>query len=157
QFMGSAMGNAGVPFQNFESTEPGHPVIWRNVNNGAPGAPGVPPDHVIVTTGDGGPNPSQFPAFRQALEAAHDMAHGYIGGSLGNPHFSFHDPFVFLLHSNVDRLLTMWQIAPGQPWRLDPNQMYGTDGSTPSITGDLQPWAGDFGTGVPPLRPWAPP
>src|ERR1700694_725027 len=39
QFMGSAQGNAGAPFQNFESTEGGgHPLIWRNVANGA-----VPP------------------------------------------------------------------------------------------------------------------
>src|SRR5439155_851174 len=32
----------------------------------------------------------------------------------------------------------------------------GTDGNAPSITADLQPWAGDVGTGVPPLSPWVP-
>lgn len=154
QFMGNASGNAGPPLQNFESTEPGHAFVWRNV---APGAPGVSPDTTTVAAGNGGANATQFPTFRQALENDHNTAHGYIGGSLGNSHFSFHDPFVFLLHSDVDRLLARWQLDPGHGWRLDPNQVYGSDGSASSITGLLQPWAGDVGTGEAPLRPWAPP
>src|SRR5947207_467900 len=31
QFMGSDQGDAGPPLQNFESTEPGHASIWRQV------------------------------------------------------------------------------------------------------------------------------
>ena len=36
-FMGQAHGDAGLPFQNFESTEGGaHKVIWRDLSPGAP-------------------------------------------------------------------------------------------------------------------------
>lgn len=51
-----------------------------------------------------------------SLHSAHDTAHGYIGGGIALEHYSFHDPFVFLLHSNVDRLLAAWQRVPGQGW-----------------------------------------
>jgi hypothetical protein len=149
EFMGSANGDAGFPLQNFESTEGGgHTKIWRNIT--AAGPPGVASDNTIVTTG--GAQASQFPQVRVAVENAHDTSHGYIGGSIGQPHFSFHDPFVFLLHSNVDRLWAKWQTKPGQAWRLDPNQVYGSDGNAAAITDNLQPWDGSTG-----LRPWAPP
>jgi hypothetical protein len=82
---------------------------------------------------------------------AHGLAHGYIGGNLGDPHISFRDPFVFLLHSNVDRLWATWQTQPGHPERLDPDQVYGSDGSDSSITAPLEPWAG---TSDWPVRPW---
>jgi Mg-chelatase subunit ChlD len=88
---------------------------------------------------------------------AHGMAHSYIGGTIGNPHTSFRDPFVFLLHSNVDRLWAMWQTQPGHLGRLDPNQVYGTDGTDPAINAPLQPWAGEANwttTGGWPVRPW---
>lgn len=88
---------------------------------------------------------------------AHGLAHSYIGGSIGNPHTSFRDPFVFLIHSNVDRLWAMWQTQAGHAERLDPNQVYGTDGSDPAITDPLQPWAGEANwttTGGWPVRPW---
>lgn len=72
-------------------------------------------------------NSTDFVAFDEAMEGAaglHNFAHGYIGGSIGDPHKSFRDPFVFLLHSNVDRLFTKWQLNPGHPERLDPMQVY---------------------------------
>jgi Common central domain of tyrosinase len=156
QFMGSAQGNAGAPFQNFESTEGGgHPLIWRNVANGAapPSAPPPAPDNTIVTTGDGAAQDQQFHQFDvNGLHPAHDFSHGYIGGSIAQEHYSFHDPFVFLLHSAVDRLLTKWQQSPGHPWRLDPAQMYGVDGASPTIVQNLEPWSGGSG-----LRPWTAP
>jgi Common central domain of tyrosinase len=153
QFMGSATGDAGFPLQNFESTEGGgHTHIWRNVNGGAPGAPGLASDNTVVTAGDAGPQAAQYQAFLQAVQGAHNTAHGYIGGSIGIQHFSFHDPFVFLIHSNQDRLWSQWQLAPGRAWRLDPNQVYGNDGTAPSIIANLEPWSGGSG-----LRPWAPP
>ena len=46
----------------------------------------------------------------------------------------------------------MWQNVGGQQWRLDPAQVYGKEGSHPSINENLEPWAGNSG-----LRPWAPP
>ena len=61
-----------------------------------------------------------FPSMRAVLEDMHNIAHGYIGGTLGDPHRSFRDPFVFLLHSNVDRLFALWQLQPGHAERLDP-------------------------------------
>jgi hypothetical protein len=50
-------------------------------------------------------------AFRLALEGAHNSIHGYIGGDIGAQHQAFEDPFVFLLHANVDRLFAMWQLT----------------------------------------------
>jgi hypothetical protein len=153
QFMGNASGDAGPPLQNFESTEGGgHTHVWRSVNGGIPGTPRVATDHEIVITGDDGVDADQFHLMRTALEVSHNNAHGYIGGSIGQQHYSFHDPFVFLLHSNVDRLWAMWQMAPGKAWRMDPALVYGTEGTAPSIIANLEPWSG--GT---PLRPWAPP
>jgi peptidoglycan hydrolase-like protein with peptidoglycan-binding domain len=148
-FMGQAHGDAGPPLQNFESTEFGHSVIWRDLS---PGAPPTAPDSAVVTNGDTAPQVDQFLQMNTAVQGAHNTAHGYIGGSIGFQHFSFHDPFVFFLHSNADRLLAMWQLAPGAGWRLDPDQVYGSAGNDASIVGNLEPWAGGEG-----LRPWAPP
>src|SRR5215212_7537669 len=154
QFMGSSQGDAGPPLQDFESTEPGHTHIWRQVagGNSSVTPPPVDSDNTIVTAGDTQPQGNQFDSMRQVLQNSHNNAHGYIGGSIGFQHFSFHDPFVFLLHSNVDRLWAMWQTAPGKGWRLDPAQVYGVQGTAASINADLEPWAGNSG-----LRPWAPP
>ena len=160
EFMGSANGDAGFPLQDFESTEGGgHLKVWRSVNGGAPGTPGSPSDNTIVTSADASAQANQYHDFwvndaghPNSLENTHDNAHGYIGGSIAKQHFSFHDPFVFLLHSVVDRLWSMWQLAAGKAWRLDPNQVYGAEGTAASIVADLEPWSGLSG-----LRPWAPP
>jgi len=140
-------------------------TLTRNKQAGAPpvgqsvGGNFWPPDNDMV-------NAATFQDFNNLMQGcemgtsnncAHGMARGYIGGTIGNPHTSFRDPFVFLLHSNVDRLWAMWQTQPGHPDRLDPNQVYGTDGSDPTITGPLQPWAGEANwtvTGGWPVRPW---
>ncbi|MGY2116640.1 hemopexin repeat-containing protein [Nocardia gipuzkoensis] len=152
EFMGSADGDAGMPFDEFESTEGGgHDLIWRNVK---PGLPPVPPDTSLVTAGDASPEADQYLQMSVALEEmAHNVAHDYIGGTIGQPHFSFHDPFVFLIHSNVDRLWAKWQSAPGRSWRWhDPERVYGRAGTDPLIVSHLEPWAGGRG-----LRPWAAP
>ncbi len=126
-FMGSATGDAGDPFIGWG--------LSRNLNGGNPGAPGVSADVTLYTTGDSLPSVDQYQAMRFALENAHDSIHGYIGGTIGNAHTAFEDPFVFLLHSNVDRLLAMWQTQPGREWRLDPNQVYGAESTTTGVTG----------------------
>jgi tyrosinase-like protein len=161
-FMGSASGRAGAPLDTLDNNgvfagsrdDTGNPAdppqeISRSV---APGAPGIPADATIVGAGNGLPQDEQWQAFRTAVEGAHNTSHGYIGGTIGNPHSAFEDPFVFLLHSNVDRLWASWQRAPGQAWRLDPNQVYGNESADPAILENMEPWAGLSG-----LRPWAPP
>ncbi len=122
-----------------------------------------------------------FPQMRSdtgGLELAHNNAHGYIGGNLGFAHISFRDPFVFLLHSNVDRIFASWQLQSGREWRLDPDGVYGDERDTkatgefpngrPGILTPLEPWAGlnphwegpkpdDPEKGAKAARPWAPP
>src|SRR5258708_1075467 len=149
--VGAAGGDAGTPYQDFETTEGGgHNFIWRNI---VAGAPVVASDQTIVGSGDGAAQGQQYAQFDNALEGAHNFIHaGYIRGTIGDAHFSFHDPFVFLLHSNSDRLWACWQRAPGHFWRLNPARVYGNQGTAPSIIANLEPWSGGSG-----LRPWAPP
>jgi hypothetical protein len=147
QFMGSDNGNAGPPFQDFESTEKTDPLgdgihdkIWRQVANGVPN---VDSDNTILA-------PPDFAGFNSLLQSSHNNAHGYIGGSLGDAHFSFHDPFVFLLHSNMDRLWAMWQVA--DPSRFEPGTAYSglSNQDSQNLDGLVEPWAGDTG-----LEPWS--
>lgn len=103
---------------------------------------------------DGNPIPEQYQwrLFRRALERAHNGAHGYIRGNIGTDHFAFEDPFVFLLHSNVDRLWASWQLQPEKVWRLNPDEVYGSESTDPRITEFMDPWAG-----IRPeqkMRPW---
>ena len=94
---------------------------------------------------------------RLKIEHVHNWAHNYIGGTIGDPHTSFRDPFVFLIHSNVDRLFAAWQLRKGKGEefvnRLDPEQVYGCEkdtvarGSTSpyiivGIRTMLSPWCG---------------
>jgi hypothetical protein len=142
-FMGSASGPAGPPLQDFPVT--------RSVGAGAPA---VPADDTLTAVGANAPEASQFQQFRLAIENAHDSAHGYIGGTIGAAHSAFEDPFVFLLHANVDRLLARWQRVPGRAWRLDPNRVYGAEETTTGVKGiltSMEPWAGGSN-----LRPWTP-
>lgn len=177
RFMGNSKGDAGKPFEDFISTEEDHNKVWRNVNgafggrNGAPLAfidtdlepmPIIPDDESILIAGDFLPSgevrpiEEQFHFFRRAVESAHNWAHTYLGGSISDPHFSFHDPFVFLLHSNVDRLWARWQTMPDKDWRLNPDQVYGNEFDPESeLSGNIEPWAGDEGERG--LIPWAPP
>jgi peptidoglycan hydrolase-like protein with peptidoglycan-binding domain len=161
-FMGSASGRAGPPLDGFDNggsfpgsrDDTGNPAdppreIRRNLD---PGAPQLDSDATILAADNGLPEGEQWFAIREAIEGAHNTAHGYIGGTIGNPHSSFEDPFVYLLHSNVDRLWAKWQREAGQEWRLDPTRVYGDEGTDPRILENLEPWAGGTGT-----RPWAPP
>ncbi|HEY9605199.1 MAG TPA: tyrosinase family protein [Allocoleopsis sp.] len=186
-FMGNAHGDAGEPWLSAGFYQPGatpfrsdnefdpnnNPfdppqTLTRNVQNGAPVT--AQQDANIV-------NAATFQDLDNLLTQAHNAAHGFIGGTIGNPHTSFRDPFVFLLHSNVDRLFAMWQRQPGHPERLNPSLVYGPDsnsqGSGDVQSGDpfwgilspMEPWAGSDAqtatTGivanVQATRPWAPP
>jgi Common central domain of tyrosinase len=159
-FMGSASGNsAGIPFQDFESTEGGgHNFIWRNL---AAGAPPIPSDATLLTSTD-------FTDFENNVHPVHDSIHStYLRGTIGGSHFSFHDPFVFLLHANLDRLWATWQRAVGHPERLDTtidpttgtSRAYGnilSDTGNPSNYFDelVMPWAGVTGIHTTDLEPW---
>lgn len=113
----------------------------------------------------------EYPDMRVMLEGNHNTAHNYIGGTIGDPHTSFRDPFVFLIHSNVDLLYATWQLQPEKEWRLDPDRIYGSESDTTTtgtypeahvgILSPLEPWAGVDAPGaeesVVETRPWAPP
>lgn len=107
------------PFRD-DTEKPAHAprIVTRQVSPGAP---------VTAAENTAAINAPDFVAFDDAIEGAdglHNRAHGFIGGSVGNPHTSFRDPFVYLLHSNVDRLFALWQLKAGHPERLDPAQIY---------------------------------
>ena len=70
--------------------------------------------------------------------------HGFV--NMGDRHISFRDPFVFLLHSNVDRLFARWQTNPDYPERLDPNRIYGPESNVGVLDSNVEPW--------PLTRPW---
>jgi len=162
-FMGNPNSDAGDPWLSAGFYVPGASP-YRSDNEFDPNNnPFDPPRDITRFVGTGAPNtPAQdaavvnaaaFPQMNSLLTAEHNGAHGFIGGTIGDPHTSFRDPFVFLLHSNVDRLFATWQRQPGQTWRLDPNQVYGTDTSTQG-SGDVQTGAPFWGI-LSPLEPWA--
>jgi hypothetical protein len=165
-FMGYGGANSqviGPPWQNASAP-------WRNDGFYVPGAnpdrdnsgnPADPPDAVNRSIA-GSPATAQddndvlaapdYPAMWARLKITHDAMHGFV--AMGGAHISFRDPFVFFLHSNVDRLYAMWQTAVGHPERLVPGTVYGTDGDSPSVLDDpILPWSGSPDT----VRPWAPP
>jgi len=133
---------------------------WTIVPSGTTGAVSWPTDDELINapTWDSFNNYMQGGELGTSNSEAHGLAHQYIGGDLADAHISFRDPFVFLLHSNVDRLWATWQLSPGHPERLDPEQVYGTQGNTIGrgnvedeseanhakwgILSPLEPWAG---------------
>jgi hypothetical protein len=96
-------------------------------------------------------NAPTYPAMRVLLEGVHNTMHNFV--NMGSEHTSFRDPFVFLLHSNVDRLFALWQTDPAHPERLDPNTVYGAEGGDVGLNSNIRPWSGVPAT----VRPWAPP
>jgi hypothetical protein len=84
------------------------------------------------------------------IEDIHNAMHGFV--NMGNQHTSFRDPFVFLLHSNVDRLFARWQTEPGHSDRLHPAGVYGVLSGTAVLNGEVEPWSGNSE-----IRPWAAP
>ena len=93
-----------------------------------------------------------FAQMRVLLERTRvDAQELYALATPSRAHLSFRDPFVFPLHANVDRLFAMWQAQEGQPWRLDPAQVYGADGPLLSSL-VVEPWAGRH---LATPRPWS--
>ena len=99
-------------------------------------------NNAIVNAGDY--RNSAATGMSNKLEDAHDAMHGFV--NMGGQHLSFRDPFVFLLHSNVDRLFARWQTNPSQPHyaekpdRLTPLTVYGLNG-VDILDELLEPWS----------------
>lgn len=187
-FMGSSSGSAGDPWLAAGVYDPdagtsGHPPnrdvtdnpvdpptdIRRTRAPFVPGSAPVPYD-VNNTRSDaiGTNNNAAYPQMRSDLELLHNQAHVYFANV--SPHNAFRDPFVFLIHSNVDRIFAQWQTDPAHPERLVPTTVYGSetnlDVPVPDLLGNTQiqnlshlvePWS----TGVQisenrPIRPWEP-
>ena len=181
-FMGSSSGPAGDPwlaggFYDPQAGSAGHALDRdatdnpvdppRNIPRTRPpivaGAPPAPYDITNQSDALGLNHGQDFPAFRVALENFHNLAHVYFGNV--SPHNAFRDPFVFLLHSNLDRIYAQWQTDPTHPERLNPNTVYGTESNldvqvpelgnvvTQNLTHLVEPWStgvGEFHA----IRPW---
>jgi hypothetical protein len=121
-------------------------------------------DEQLVRRGLDPSRTSQYEALWKAIYYDHGLAHRYIGGNIGGfgsgddvSHRSFEDPFVFLLHSNVERLWSSWQLnregfnAWEEPsWRIEPTRAYGP--LINELTDTMQPWNGEL-----PVEPWGQP
>lgn len=163
-FMGSSSGDAGDPWLSAGFYVPGADPYRGDAFDAAHNNPADPP-RTLTRGYSGGTlpantdtdivNASDYQAMRTLLESAHDSVHSSImGGTIGDPHTSFRDPFVFLLHSNVDRLFTRWQTDPAHTDRLDPNLLYGSESAVMNV--NVEPWSsghGDFHD----IRPWSSP
>ncbi|TJZ81317.1 hypothetical protein FCG67_01350 [Rhodococcus oryzae] len=114
----------------------------RSVNRSVSGSP-EPDDAAILRARD-------YADMRRVLEEAHGRMHGFV--NMGHQHISFRDPFVFLLHSNVDRLWARWQTDPAHRERLNPATLYGSERNDARLNSNIQPWSGGVG-----VRPWAAP
>jgi hypothetical protein len=173
-FMGAATGEAREPWLGARFYDPN-----ATLDRDTTGNPFDPPIDILRSVGRGAPvfkwsdsdivAAETYPEMRRRLEDVHNASHGYIGGTISDPHASFRDPFVFLLHSNVDRLFALWQLQSGKEWRLDPEQVFGVESNTdivlgspiydPGILSPLEPWAGNFYNHpeVRRIRPWTHP
>jgi hypothetical protein len=172
EFMGSAQGDAGAPFDYLQITRALSPGTTRNFRYTDPET-GIVTPHADVGSDQEPIWDSDFPTMRVKMELLHNWVHGYIGGTIGEVHTSFQDPFVFLLHSNVDRLFASWQLrARGNHSRalsrLKPDEVYGderdtVDGLVPNpqapgsftfaggISSTMKPWDGTVRL----MQPWA--
>lgn len=149
-FMGSGSGDAGDPWLAAGLYVPGaDPYRGDSAFDPAHNNPADPP-RTLTRGYSGGTFPAStdtdivnavdYQAMRSLLESAHDDAHSsLIGGTISDPHTSFRDPFVFLLHSNVDRLFARWQTDPAHTDRLDPNLVYGSESADMNV--NVEPWS----------------
>jgi hypothetical protein len=175
-FMGSAFHRAGSPFDFFDNGLDFHgDVICSGARQGlsyldcstwdcgTSSDPADPPLIVVRYVSSGTPlvdsdetitDQTDFVSFHNTMQTAHGIGHGFIGGTIGCPHTAFEDPFVFLLHSDVDRLFAGWQRNVSDLSRLDPTLVYGDELSEhEDILETLQPWGGGDAEN-PAIYPW---
>jgi hypothetical protein len=153
-------------FMGYGGSTPGEiGQLWRNAGYYVPGAaltrdatgnPADPPG-LVERSVVGSPAPladdngilsqDDFASMRVSMEVIHDRMHGFV--RMGGQHISFRDPFVFLLHSNVDRLFARWQTDPAHPERLQPGTVYGTESNLDvqvqqviqNLNHNIEPWS----------------
>lgn len=149
-FTADFMGYGGIA--SAEIGEPwlaaGYYVPGATPHRDASGNPADPP-RTVVRHVDGAPtapgndtnvvNAANYPTMRGLLEDIHNAMHGFV--NMGGAHISFRDPFVFLLHSNVDRLFARWQTDPAHRERLDSNTVYGAESGDAGLNGNVEPWS----------------
>ncbi len=167
-FMGAANGDAGDPWLLAGFYVPGaDPYRGDSAFDTAHNNPVDPPRTLTRNyTGSTFPNATDnaivnavdYKTMWQLLEAAHNSAHGFIGGTLGNSHISFRDPFVFLLHCNVDRLYARWQTDPPHSERLNSDGVYSglTVDELAQLNENVEPWSTGHGS-FHDIRPWSEP
>jgi hypothetical protein len=186
-FMGSSSGSAGDPWLTAGFYDPaagtaGHPPN-RNVTDNpvdpppdiprtrspfVPGSAPAPYDTTNKSDAIGINNNQAYPQMRVDLEDFHNFSHVYYANV--SPRNAFRDPYVFLLHSNIDRIYAQWQTDPAHPERLNESTVYGAESNldvpVPDLLGQTQiqnlthlvePWS----TGIQvtenrPIRPWEP-
>ena len=145
---GAASASIGAPWLNAGYYVPGTPNdrdvtgnpadpcadVFRDIS----GSP-LAADRITKADGTGILDQVDFAAMRALMETAHNEMHGFV--NMGSAHISFRDPFVFLLHSNQDRLYARWQTDPAHPERLVPETVYGTESGDAELNGVLEPWS----------------
>ncbi|KAI6108747.1 common central domain of tyrosinase-domain-containing protein [Pisolithus thermaeus] len=75
-----------------------------------------------------------------SLESVHGLIHGAVGGNghMATPDYAAYDPFFFLHHSNVDRIIALWEWCYRDYWM--------EDGYTDPRTGRFAAWTQERGT-----------
>src|SRR5439155_7556834 len=139
QLLWRAVGPAGVPATNQNPVAIAAPKTGILANPGGPHivsladaalGKGVALDSDILTAADGTTcltdgsaigtffpvgssvgSPDSFKCFQTALAGSHMYIHQYMSGTEGTEHVATGDPFFFLIHSNLDRILATWQRA----------------------------------------------
>lgn len=160
--MGSKKGDVGEPWLSAGFYDPTADPYRGDVFDPEHANPFDPPRSLTRDVQDGPPKlafPEEdiigapdYNTMQIKLEGNHGGAHGYIGGTIGFSHTAFRDPFVYLLHSNVDRIYAMWQHADPAV-RLNPTTVYGDDPDDPMwYARRLGPWDGSGR-----MRPWTSP
>ena len=172
-FMGNATGDIGEPWQANAApwradgfyVPDADPYRGTSAFDAAHNNPFDPPRSVSRSFGggsfataaedDGVTNAPDFQTMWGLLEGMHGSAHGFIGGTIGDAHTAFRDPFVFLLHSNVDRLFAKWQTDPAFPQRLQTSTVYSglSAADLAELDQNVEPWSSGVGS-FHSIRPW---
>lgn len=141
---------------NFRTDDPDDPAnhnpadpprqVVRSVGNDIPLATTAGDEDILIQ--------DDYLQMRLRMEAVHNRMHGFV--NMGSAHRSFRDPFVFLLHSNVDRLFARWQTDPTRSGRLTRDGIYGSESGAAALHDPVEPWSGPS-VRHSAIRPWAPP